>query len=148
MSDIDYRSEVAYWTKVAGVRWIDIRTAPELYYMYDMDFLTEHLPSMGLANYWERKVATMPVTSNLQYMTFMHEIGHIVSGHGDFNPFSGKEKLRKENEAWTWAFDHMKEPPTPESLAKARDAFKSYMDNHPGAYQFIKDEIHPWLVNA
>lgn len=72
----------------------------------------------------ERKVKVPPVTDIPTYLTFLHEIAHVVLGHTE--DVRQKDIMAAETKAWDWAVDH--------SIVETGDEGRYYIEWCLGTY--------------
>jgi hypothetical protein len=72
----------------------------------------------------QRAIRIRPVTGMTSYYVALHEIGHLI-GRGRAAP-----KLEREANAWQWALDNAKFPPTPGVRRGIERRLRSYLRRH------------------
>lgn len=72
------------------------------------------------------RVRIPPIRSRTDYFIALHEIAHVVLGHGG----RGHGVLEIEGDAWAWAIEHARVPPTQAVKACIRNTLHARLDPH------------------
>lgn len=135
MSPATYRVDALLHINRLKARWLDIREDfSAIFIASPVDLARQNF------GYTERRdghmvVSTHPIENEIVYMTAMHEIGHIASGHFEMD---SREFLRLkeqrlvlwEIQAWQWAFANSIIPFTGELLDNAVWALGTYLRDY------------------
>lgn len=87
----------------------------------------------------ERVIGTLAdIGDELTYYVALHELGHIARGHrgrGSADIFNGTSRatLRKEGQAWLWAFEHAECKLPPAAARRGLEFLHSYLKYFDGA---------------
>jgi len=85
-----------------------------------------NMPGMMFVEYEPPVIEGPIIASQSDYLTMLHELGHVARGHTQGRPpFTEKTfyfdngVLRSEAEAWEWALDHCREEDELDTTARA-----------------------------
>ena len=87
-----------------------------------------------------RIISLRGVEDEQEYLTALHEIGHIELKHFE-GPYE-RAKVRCEQEAWEWAIEHSRIPLTTISVEHIRECLGSYLAGSSGMHP----ETRQWLA--
>lgn len=135
MSPEAYRVDALLHINRLKARWLNIQEDFDAIFIASpTDLARENF------GYTERRdghmvVSTHPIQNEVVYMTAMHEIGHIASGHFEMDPHEFRSTKRRrlvlwEIQAWQWAFANSIIPLTGELLDNAVWALGTYLRDH------------------
>ncbi len=84
------------------------------------------------SNKWHRYIVIPDINTEENYLTALHEIGHILhplGTYGDFRFFTDDTSLTEEAAAWSWAFTKSKIDVKPEECDFAKFCYGTYYKN-------------------